>query len=101
MTSKDGPKPIADIVKSVFGEIEKGKILSRDEVTSRWKEIVGEDALKHATPMTLRKGILTVTVDSSVWMHEMIMRQRKFLKALQSAFGKDKISRLHFKIGEM
>lgn len=97
---KESPQPIAELVRSVFGQIEKGKIFSREEVTGRWKEIVGTAALKHTSPITLRKGVLTVAVDSSVWMQEMRMRHRKCLKALQSTFGKDKISKLHFKIGE-
>jgi predicted nucleic acid-binding Zn ribbon protein len=44
--------------------------------------------------------VLTVCVDSSSWMQEMSMQKRRILKRLKSIFGKDRISELHFKIGE-
>ena len=91
---------IADIVKNVFLKLENEKTFSREDVEAGWKEIAGEAGFKHSRPMTLRGGVLTVCVDSSVWMQEMNMQKRRILKRLKSAFGKDRISELHFKIGE-
>ncbi len=92
--------PLGDIVKSVFERIESGKTLTKEDVEARWKEIAG-NAAKHTHPAALRKTILTVLVDSSAWMQEMTMRKRILLKQLKTAFGKDKISGIHFKIGEI
>ena len=92
---------IKDIVKSVFRELESGKTLVREEVENRWKELVGEAGFKHSRPVTLLKSILTVYVDSSGWLQEMSMKQRGLLKRLKMTFGKDKISKIHFKIGEL
>jgi predicted nucleic acid-binding Zn ribbon protein len=92
--------PISDIVKNVFLKLENEKTFSKEDVEASWKEIAGEAGFKHSRPMTLRGGVLTVCVDSSVWMQEMNMQKRRILKRLKSAFGKDRISELHFKIGE-
>ena len=92
---------IKDIVKSVFRELESGKTLLREEVENRWRELVGEDGFKHSRPVTLRKSILTVYVDSPGWLQEMSMKQRGLLKRLKMTFGKDRISKIHFKIGEL
>ncbi len=92
--------PIGDIIKLVFTEIEKGKVLTREDVENKWFEIVGDQAKQHTKPASLRKGVLTVLVDSSTWMHRMALEKRKVLKQLKSNFGKDKISGINFKIGE-
>ena len=92
--------PIGDIIKLVFSEIEKGKVLTREDVENKWFEIVGDQAKKHTKLASLRKGVLTVLVDSSTWMHRMALEKRKVLKQLKSNFGKDKISGINFKIGE-
>ena len=92
--------PIGEILKTVFGEMDTQKNLFREDVESRWKEVAGESAAKHSRPIVLKKKILTVWVDSSGWMQELTMRKRSLLKGLKRMFGKDKISELHFKIGE-
>lgn len=101
MTVRRGkPTPVADIVKDVFEKIERGRTLTREDVEERWKEVAG-DAARHTRPVALRKATLTVFVDSSAWMHQMALRKRTVLKQLKRAFGKDKISGIHFRIGEI
>jgi predicted nucleic acid-binding Zn ribbon protein len=92
--------PISDIVKSVFESMERARTLTREDVEERWKELSG-DAARHTRPAALRKTVLTVFVDSSAWMHQMSIRKRNLLKQLKRSFGKDKISGIHFKIGEI
>lgn len=92
---------IGDIVKTVFARMESQNSLSREDIEERWKTFVGPAASKHTRPVSLRKNALTVFVDSSGWMQEMCLQKRKILKQLKSAFGKDKISAIHFKIGEI
>ena len=93
--------PIGDIVKAVFAKIESDKTISREDVEERWKTLVGAAAAKHTRPASLRKGILTVFVDTSGWMQEMSLQKRKILKQLKRSFGKDRISGIHFRIGEV
>ena len=92
---------IKDIIKNVFAEIESGKTLIKEDVDERWKELVGDNGFKHSRPVTLRKTLLTVYVDSPAWLQEMSMRKRSLLKRLKMTFGKDRISKIHFKIGEI
>ena len=93
--------PIGDIVKSIFEKMEREKTLTREDVETHWKELVGEAGIKHARPVSLRKGVLTVFVDSPGWMHEMTLQKRKLLKQLKRVFGKDKILGIQFRIGEI
>ena len=100
MTGRGKITPVGDIVKAVFEKLEREKALTREDVEERWKEIAG-DAARHTRPVSLRKTNLTVFVDSSAWMQEMAIRKRILLKQLKSAFGKDRISGIQFRIGEI
>ncbi len=92
--------PIHEIVKSVFAQLESEKTFSKEDIENQWKKLVGAPAAKHTRPASLRKGLLTVFVDSSGWVQEMTMQKRKILKQLKRQFGKDRISGIHFRIGE-
>lgn len=92
--------PIGEVLKSVFTELERGKNSSQEEIEGLWKSLVGEPGFRHSRPASLRKNILTVKVDSSVWMQELTIRKRQLLKGLKRALGKDKISQIQFRIGE-
>ncbi len=98
---KRSAAPISDVIKNVFARLEKEANSSKEEMDSCWKELVGEKGFRHSRPASLRKKILNVRVDSSGWMHELTMQKRQILKGLKRRLGKDRISELHFKIGEL
>ena len=93
--------PIGDIVKSVFARMENEKSFTKEDIEGQWKALVGTKAGSHTRPAALRKGILTVFVDSSGWLQQMTLEKRKTLKQLKRAFGKDKILGIQFRIGEI
>jgi hypothetical protein len=48
----------------------------------------------------VRKGTLFVTVDSSVWLSEIVRYRRKeILDRLQHSFGRNLIQRISFRVG--
>ena len=56
--------------------------------------------MAHAQPTGLNKGTLFVTVDSSVWLSEIVRYRRKeILNRLQHGFGKEMIARISFRVG--
>ena len=56
--------------------------------------------IAHAQPTGLRKGTLFVTVDSSVWLSEIVRYRRKeILNRLQYSFGREFIVRISFRVG--
>jgi predicted nucleic acid-binding Zn ribbon protein len=101
VSQKKNLVPIGDIVKAVFAKMESEKTLTREDVEEQWRSIAGPDAARHTRVAALRKGMLTVFVDSSGWLQQMSMQKRKLVKMLKSRFGKDKISGIHFKIGDV
>ena len=98
---RSGLSPIKDVLKTVFAELDRQKNCSREDVEARWLEIAGKTAARHSRPVTLRKSVLAIWVDSPAWMHELSLRKRTLLKRLKSVFGKDRIAQIQFKIGEI
>ena len=92
--------PIGDVLKQVFSEIEKRQEISEDEISGLWATLVGEVGFKHSKPERLKKKVLTVWVDNSVWLQDLTLRKHPLLKGLKRALGKDRISEIRFKIGE-
>ncbi len=97
---KKRPVPIGDVLKSVFANLEQSKKITKEDIEGIWKRSVGETAFAHSRPITLRKNVLSIRVDNSGWLQNLVMQKRRLLKELKRDLGKDKISDIHFKIGE-
>ena len=96
------PASIGDVLKDVFSRLDEERVaITKEDIDLAWKNLAGDTGFKHSKAMTLRRGVLTVFVDSSPWLQELSIRKRTILKGLKRMFGKDKISEIHFKIGEI
>lgn len=70
------------------------------EIVKVWNNLIDPTIVAHARPVGLRKGTLFVTVDSSVWLAEIVRyRRREILDRLQHSFGRDVIQKISYRIG--
>lgn len=92
--------PISEVIQNVFARLEGSTNPSSESMESFWKELVGENGFKHSRPTAIRNKVLSIRVDNSAWMQELSMRKRDILKGLKRKLGKDRISEIHFRIGE-
>lgn len=70
------------------------------EVVKVWNHLLDPDVVAHAQPTGLRKGTLFVTVDSSVWLSEIVrFRRREILERLRHSFSRGLIARISFRVG--
>ena len=70
------------------------------EIVRVWNNLIDPNIIAHAQPTGLNKGTLFVTVDSSVWLNEIVRYRRKeVLDRLQHSFGSDLIARISFRVG--
>jgi predicted nucleic acid-binding Zn ribbon protein len=70
------------------------------EVVKVWNNLIDPAIVSHAQPTGLRNGTLFVTVDSNVWLSEIVRYRRKeILDRLQHSFGRDFIARISFRVG--
>lgn len=70
------------------------------EVVKVWNDLLDPAIVAHAQPTGLRKGTLFVTVDSSVWLSEIVRYRRKeILDRLQHSFGPTFIQKISYRVG--
>jgi predicted nucleic acid-binding Zn ribbon protein len=56
-------------------------------VFGQWESVVGEQIASHATPMTLREGVLTVSAESTAWATQLRMVQAQLIAKIAAAVG--------------
>ena len=70
------------------------------EIVKVWNHLIDPTLTAHAQPTGIVRGTLFVTVDSSVWLGEIVRyRRREILERLQHSFGRDLIARISFRVG--
>jgi predicted nucleic acid-binding Zn ribbon protein len=93
-------KSVANILPNVLGTMRMDKRQAEAEIVKVWNSSMDPNVVAHAQPTGLNKGTLFVTVDSNVWLAEIVRyRKREILERLQHSFGKDLITRISFKVG--
>ena len=93
-------KSAADVLPKVLGELRIDKRQAEAEIMRVWNSLIDPNVVKHAQPIGLNKGTLFVTVDSSVWLAEIVRyRKREILERLQHSFGKDLVAKISFRVG--
>jgi len=65
----------------------------------RWPEAVGPGVAVHARPESLKRGILTVRVDSAVWATELSAHEPVLLERLNAGLEEPVVTRLKFLAG--
>lgn len=89
-----------DVVPHVLQSLGIDRRLSETEVLKVWRHLLDPNVVAHAHPTGLRKGTLYVSVDSNVWLDEIVRyRRREILERLQSSFGRDLIVKISFRVG--
>jgi len=70
------------------------------EIIKVWNSLIDPTLTAHAQPNGLHQGTLFVSVDSSVWLDEIVRyRRREILARLQHSFGADRVRRISFRVG--
>jgi hypothetical protein len=88
------------VLPRVLADLRIDQRRAEAEVVKVWNALLDPNIVAHAQPTGLAKGTLFVTVDSSVWLSEIVRyRRREILDRLHHSFGRDLISRISFRIG--
>src|SRR5689334_14969737 len=89
-----------DLMPKVLKDLRIDRRRSEAEVLKVWNNLIDPTLVAHAQPTGLHKGTLFVTVDSSVWLNEIVRYRRKeILDRLQHSFGREVVARISFRIG--
>ena len=84
----------------VLARLRMDKRQSEAEIVRVWNSVLDPNVTAHAQPTGINKGTLFVTVDSNVWLSEIVRYRRKeILNRLQLSFGRELIQRISFRVG--
>ncbi len=91
-------KSAEQLVGTLFKSLRMDRRQAEAEIVTVWNNLIDPTITAHAQPTSVHKGTLFVTVDSSVWLSEIVRYRRKeILTQLQSSFGKEMIARISFR----
>ena len=89
-----------DILPKVLTDLRMDRRRAEAEILKVWNNLIDPVLIAHAQPTGLHKGTLFVSVDSSVWLDEIVRyRRREILDRLQHSFGRELIIRISFRVG--
>ncbi len=93
-------QPVSALMPGVMSGLRMDRRRAEAEVLRAWHQLLDPNIVAHAQPVGLRKGTLFVTVDSSVWLSEIVRyRRREILERLQHSFGRELVTRISFRPG--
>lgn len=83
------PQAVGELLARVLEDLGGGETARALRIAERWEEVLGADVAAHSRPVALRRGVLEVAVDSSVWCQQLKLRSPEILAALRAAAGDD------------
>ena len=91
---------ISDIMPKVLTHLRMDRRRGEAEIVRVWNHLLDGNIVAHAQPTGLRNGTLFVTVDSNVWLSEIVRyRREEILERLHHSFGREFIARISFRLG--
>jgi predicted nucleic acid-binding Zn ribbon protein len=89
-----------EVMPRILARLRMDKRQSEAEILKVWNHLIDPAITEHAQPTGINKGTLFVTVDSSVWLSEIVRyRRREILDRLQHSFGRELIQKISFRVG--
>jgi predicted nucleic acid-binding Zn ribbon protein len=93
-------KPLSELLPSVEKELRLDRRLAETEILKVWNNLMDPNVAAHAQPTGIHNGTLFVSIDSSVWLDEIVRyRRREILQRLQHSFGREMIKKISFRVG--
>ena len=95
------PEDIKKILNQVIGKIEKQGPGKKEIILEAWGRVVGEKAAYHSRPVGIKKGVLTIEVDSSAWLYALNLKKAGIIEDIKRGLEKYKIRDIRFRMGDI
>ncbi len=95
-TSGRDPKGLGDVIADLTRQAGWDVQLSREDLVLRWAEVAGEETARHASPVALADGILTVQCDSTAWAKNLHLMRAAITTQLVKAFPQSGVQSVRF-----
>jgi hypothetical protein len=89
-----------DILPKVLGGMRMDRRRAEAEIVKVWNSAMDPNVAAHAQPTGIRNGTHFVTVDSNVWLAEIVRyRRTEILDLLQHSFGPTMVQKISYRVG--
>ncbi|MFI9507534.1 DUF721 family protein [Nocardia sp. NPDC052566] len=88
------PQPLFKLAGSIAKNRGWSAKVAEGMVFGRWPNVVGEDIASHATPVTLKDGVLSIAAESTAWATQLRMLQGQILAKINAAVGQGVVTSL-------
>lgn len=93
-------KGMADVMPRVLSGLHIDRRQSESEILKVWNNLIDPVITAHARPTGVVRGTLFVSIDSNVWLDEIVRyRRNEILERLQTSFGREMIARISYRVG--
>lgn len=93
--------PIADVLGGVARRLGLESKLLEARLRRHWPTIVGEAIAANTRPDQIRFKKLSVSVRSSVWMHQLTFLKPTLVEKINTAAGRDLVTDIILRIGDL
>ena len=90
---------IGDIIDHVLKTCRQDFDGDLARVWSLWDTAMGDAIAKNTRPEAFKGKLLLVNVNSSAWMHQLQFLKKDMIDKINTAFGKELVQDIKFKIG--
>ena len=82
------PTRLGDVLRAALARLPLATPLEDYDVWTQWDTVVGPTIARHAQPLRLRRGILSIEVDGAEWMQEMQFLKHDLCERLNARLGR-------------
>jgi len=95
----DEPVPLSDALAAVGAELGLPAGNAHGRLEERWSEVMGDDVAAHAHLVSLRDGVLTVTVDGPIWATQLRYLEHAVVERAEAVVGPGVVTALRVRVG--
>jgi hypothetical protein len=92
---------IKTILETLFQRRKLDSRLKGFRVFDIWEEALGTRISRHSQPREFKDHTLWVTVDNSIWMHQLTFLEGQLKEKINQMMGSPFVEKIRFQIGEI
>ncbi|MFS0866019.1 DUF721 domain-containing protein [Microbacterium sp. 179-B 1A2 NHS] len=90
------PKGLGDLISDLTRQSGWEPQLAREDLVLQWAEVAGEETARHADPVALSDGVLTVQCDSTAWAKNLHLMRSTIVTELVRRFPEAGVQTVRF-----
>jgi predicted nucleic acid-binding Zn ribbon protein len=94
------PEKAADILGRLTNRMGIAARLEKEKAVVLWEEAVGKNIARRAKAVSVRGGVLFVTVQNSVWLQELALLKEGIIEKINTLVGSEVVQDIMFRVGD-